>query len=142
MVDAYRTRWVIEEFSKALKTGRVYQEREFQSRHALLNLLALSLPVACELLWLRSRARTETDAPGKDVLAETQIRILREMSDREMSAMPTNQEVVWALAGIGGHVNQDGEPGWQILGRSYKKLLQYEIEWRAHQLASSKRQKK
>ena len=62
VVDIYRHRWVIEEFFKALKTGCLYQERQLESRDALLNALVLFLPIACQLLWLRSCSRNHPDA--------------------------------------------------------------------------------
>jgi hypothetical protein len=49
VVDNYRARWTIEEFNKAIKTGCAYESREFQTLHALLKTLAISLPIACEL---------------------------------------------------------------------------------------------
>ena len=35
VVDGYRTRWVIEEFNAALKTGCAYEARQFESRDTL-----------------------------------------------------------------------------------------------------------
>ena len=64
MVDGYRTRWVIEEFNAALKTGCAYEARQFESRDALLTMLALSLPVACEVLWLRSPGAYDAGGSG------------------------------------------------------------------------------
>jgi hypothetical protein len=59
---AIGARWTIEELNAALKTGCAYESRQFESRHALLNILALTLPVACEVLALRSRTRDCLDA--------------------------------------------------------------------------------
>src|SRR4029079_15446461 len=77
VVDKYRARWTIEEFNAALKTGCAYEEREFESGDALLTMLAMSLPIACELLWLRSRARTDPSLPATDVLTPPQIQAPR-----------------------------------------------------------------
>ena len=68
VVDLYRARWLIEECNKALKTGCQYEQRQLESREALLTLLAMSLPIACELLWLRSECRSRPDRPAKDIL--------------------------------------------------------------------------
>jgi hypothetical protein len=46
VVDAYRGRWVVEEFFKALKTGCAFEERQLQSRESLLNALAVFIPIA------------------------------------------------------------------------------------------------
>lgn len=61
IVDAYRARWRIEEFFKALKTGCAYETRQLESFDALTNALAVSLPIAWRILRLRSLA---DDEPG------------------------------------------------------------------------------
>jgi hypothetical protein len=131
IVDIYRTRWLIEEFNKALKTGCLYEQRQFESRHALLVLLAMSLPIASELLWLRSRARTEPNAPATDVLTQTQVEVLREVATRKLSKTPTVSEALLAIAALGGHQRNNGEPGWLVLHRGLRKLHAYEVGWRA-----------
>jgi hypothetical protein len=131
IVDIYRTRWTIEEFNSALKTGCAYEAREFESRHALLNLLAISCPIACEVLWLRSRARLSPGAPAHEVLTPLQIRILRELGPRKLPPTPTAEEALFALAGLGGHLKTNGPPGWKILHRAMATLLAYEVGWTA-----------
>ena len=131
IVDIYRTRWTIEEFNKALKTGCLYEKRQFESRGALLVILALSLPIACELLWLRSRARTEPNAPATEVVSPTQIDVLRAMGGRKLSAAPSVREILLAIAELGGHQRSNGEPGWLILNRGLRKVHDWEDGWRA-----------
>lgn len=131
VVDKYRTRWVIEEFNAALKTGCAYEERQFESRQALLTMLALSLPIACELLWLRSRARTHPDSPATDVISPVQLEVLRAMSTRKLSAEPTAEEALLAVAALGGHMKRNGPPGWKVLHRGMVLLLAYEAGWLA-----------
>lgn len=131
VVDIYRTRWLIEEYFKALKTGCLYEQRQFESRHALLVLLAMSLPIACELLWLRSRARTEPDAPATEVLTPLQLKVLQEISPTKLRQPPSVREAMLALAALGGHLRSNGEPGWLILHRGLRRLLDYEVGWRA-----------
>jgi hypothetical protein len=131
IVDIYRTRWTIEEFNAALKTGCAYEARQFESRHALLNMLALSLPVACELLALRSRARDCPDAPATTVLRWSQIEVLRTMGPTKLSDSPSAREALLAVAALGGHLKNNGEPGWKILMRGMRDLLDYEAAWLA-----------
>lgn len=136
IVDIYRARWTIEEFNAALKTGCAYEARQFESKHALLNLLALSLPVACELLALRSRARQVPEAPASDVLRPAQIQVLRAFSKRhKMPAAPSVRDGLLAVAGLGGHMKSNGEPGWNVLMRGMRTLLDYEVAWLAGQRA-------
>jgi len=131
IVDKYRTRWTIEEFNAALKTGCAYESRQFESRHALLNMLAISLPIACEVLWLRSRARTQPNAPGTDVASPVQIELLRMLGSRKLSTNPTAEEILLAVAGLGGHLKRNGPPGWKVLYRGMTLLLAYEAGWHA-----------
>lgn len=139
VVDKYRTRWVIEEFNAALKTGCAYEERQFESRHALLTMLAIFLPIACELLWLRSRARTQPDSPATDVLSLVQIQVLRALGTRKLPTQPTAQDALLAVAALGGHLKRNGPPGWKVLHRGMLELLAFETGWRAA-LASGRAQ--
>jgi hypothetical protein len=131
VVDAYRARWLIEECNKALKTGCLYEHRQFESREALLTMLAMSLPIACELLSLRAAARDAHDRPRGHPLTPLQIEILRRVGSRSLSAVPTPREVLLAVAGLGGHQRSNGDPGWLVLQRGLTKLIDYEIGWRA-----------
>jgi hypothetical protein len=138
VVDNYRARWTIEEFNKALKTGCAYENREFETLHALLMILAMSLPIACELLWLRSRARHDPDAPANEVVTSQQLKILRLMGSRRIPPKPTARDALWAVAGLGGHLKRNGEPGWLVLHRGMQTLLSYEAGFEAGLQASGK----
>ncbi len=131
VVDNYRARWTIEEFNKALKTGCAYESREFESLHALLIVLAMSLPIACELLWLRSRARHDPDAPATEVVTTQQLKILRLLGSRNVPSKATARDALWAVAGLGGHLKRNGEPGWLVLYRGMQTLLNYEAGFEA-----------
>lgn len=135
VVDIYRARWLIEECNKAIKTGCRYEERQFEGRQALLNLFALTLPIACELLWLRSCCRSRPSMPARDVLTPTQLQILRSLGSYKLSANPTAHDALWAVAALGGHIRSNGEPGWLVLHRGLAKLLAYEEGWLARENA-------
>jgi hypothetical protein len=131
VIDIYRTRWLIEECNKALKTGCRYEHRQFEGRHALLVLLAMTLPIACELLWLRAFARAQPERPARDVLTPLQVEILSVLGARKLSARATVRDALWAVAALGGHINHNGEPGWLVLHRGMTKLAAYEEAWTA-----------
>jgi hypothetical protein len=138
VVDLYRCRWIIEEFFKALKTGCALEKRQFESREALLNILALFLPIAVHLLWIRSCARDTPDALATDVFTPLQLTVLRHRSHRPLSENPTAKEALWVLAGIGGHIPNNGWPGWQVLGRAYVKLLEAVEVWKLATAAAAR----
>lgn len=123
VIDAYRRRWLIEEYFKALKTGCSFEKRQLESKHALLNALALFVPIAWRLLTLRYLARVDPDMDAAMVLTERQLAILRARKKRPLSVQPTVEEAVAAIAAEGGHIKNNGDPGWLVLSRGYEKLL-------------------
>ena len=130
VVDIYRSRWVIEEYFKALKTGCGYEQRQLESEHTLTNALALLVPVAWQLLLLRSLSRESEDAPATDVLTKTQLTVLASFS-KKLPSKPTVRQAMLAIAGLGGHIKNNGEPGWLVLGRGFQFLLTLEQGWNA-----------
>jgi len=132
VVDWYRARWVIEEYFKVLKTGCSYEKRQLESSHALVNALAVTIPIAVDLLTLRTDARQTPDASASTLLTPTQISVLRVLQRRySLPANPTLRDALLAVAALGGHLKNNGEPGWQTLWRGFEKLLIAEAAWSA-----------
>ena len=138
VVDWYRARWVIEEYFKVLKTGCAYEKRQLESSHALVNALAVMIPVAVELLTLRTDARQTPDAAASTILSSTQISVLRVMQRRHpLPPKPTIRDALLAIAALGGHLKNNGDPGWQTLWRGFEKLLLADAAWSAALLTRS-----
>jgi hypothetical protein len=136
IVDIYRTRWLIEEFFKALKTGCAYEKRQLESLQTLLVALALLAPVAWQLLLLRHLTRTAPDSPATAVLTVRRVDVLRASSvGAHLGQRPTVAEALHAIALLGGHLRQNGSPGWQVLGRGMQKLALMESGWIAAEQA-------
>ena len=130
VVDAYRARWVIEEYFKALKTGCAIEKRQLESYRALANVLALFIPVAWRILIARSVARATPDAPARTILTPIQLRLVAHKL--KLTAPPTTaKEASYALARLGGHLRRNGDPGWQTLGRGFETLLAMQAGWQA-----------
>lgn len=123
VVDAYRSRWVVEEFFKALKTGCAYQQRQLESKRGLLNALALFAPIAVRLLWFRSQAQRQQPVPARTVLRPPELRVLRRIAPNPLSRDPTAREALGAVAALGGHLPANGEPGWLVLCRGFHLLM-------------------
>lgn len=134
IVDAYRARWTIEEYFKALKSGCAYEARQLADYEGLLNALALLAPIACRLLELRSEARTAPEAPATRVLTPTELDVLRALGRKRLSPAPTLREAMLAVAALGGHLKHSGEPGWLTLTRGYDELRTLTRGWEAAQL--------
>ncbi|MBM3773527.1 MAG: IS4 family transposase [Acidimicrobiia bacterium] len=123
IVDFYRARWVIEEFFKALKTGCAFEKRQLESLPALLNALAVFTPIACELLHLRTLARDQPDTPASAVFTPQQILVLQRHKHTRLPPHASVRQAMLAVARLGGHIRNNGDPGWIVLGRGYEKLL-------------------
>jgi IS4 transposase len=126
IVDLYRCRWRIEEYFKALKTGCAIERRQLETLHALLNALAVYLPIAWRVLRHRSLANTDGNRAAQAVLSTLQLRILRSKIGARLPVRPTVSDALMAIAAIGGHLRRNGEPGWQTLARGYERLLTLE----------------
>jgi Transposase DNA-binding/Transposase DDE domain len=135
IVDIYRARWLIEECNKAIKTGCRYEDRQFESLDALLTLLAMTFPIAVELLWIRAACRKSPNRPAAEVLTRVQLEVLRRMASRKLPPNATVHDALWSIAGMGGHMKTNGEPGWLVLHRGMTKLLAYEEGWLARENA-------
>jgi hypothetical protein len=140
IVDAYRARWTIEEFFKALKTGCAFEKRQLESLAALRNALAVFSVVAWRLLLLRSVSRTTPHAPAAAVVSGRQIELLRALPslDRRFAKVvvpvrATATDILSAIARLGGHLKSNGPPGWQVIGRGYDSLLLLELGWKARE---------
>ena len=129
VVDIYCTRWVIEEYFKALKTGCAFEKRGLESYHAILNTLAILAPIAVKLYNLKILGRNEPNHLSSRVITPIQIKILAHITNQEAEYLNTLGEAILAIAAIGGHIKNNGPPGWQVLGRGYQKLLQLEKGW-------------
>ncbi len=133
VIDAYRQRWLIEEFFKALKTGCRYQQLQLESSRGLLIALAIESAVAWRLLLLRWAAHHRPDKPASTVLPQEQLEILRAISNtdgrRPLTSQATVLDVLLNVASLGGHIKNNGPPGWLILRRGFDKLLTLHQGW-------------
>lgn len=129
IVDIYRARWLIEEFFKALKTGCQYEKRQLESYEAMLATFGILAPMALQMLLLRTLARDEADRPASDALSPVQLSILKALPRTAKYPQRTVREALLAIAGLGGHLKNNGEPGWITLGRGFEKLQNYEVGW-------------
>jgi Transposase DNA-binding/Transposase DDE domain len=130
IVDAYRTRWLIEEYFKALKTGCAYEKRQLESLQTLLIALALLAPIAWRLLALRYVARAHPDHAATTVLSRRQVHLLATTkAGAALRRAPSVAHALAAVARLGGHLPHNGPPGWFVLHRGFQKLRDMELGW-------------
>lgn len=122
IAQMYATRWLEEEFHKALKTGLGVERLQLTTAHEWFAATAVMSIVAVRLLELRERLRQAPTAPaGEAGLTEVEVTVLRARSGK---ALLTVGEVALALGRLGGHLNRkgDGLPGWLTLWRGWQVL--------------------
>jgi len=130
IVDWYRARWTIEEYNKALKTGCAFEKRQLESKSAIDKALALFTPVAWALLRMRTASRSSEKTSILTVLSPTQIIILRNQTKISLRTNSSAAEAYTAIARLGGHIKNNGAPGWQVIGRGYTELLTLEVGYK------------
>jgi hypothetical protein len=111
----YSTRWVIEEYHKAIKTGCGAERLQLENAERLFAAIAIMSVVALRLIELRERLRMHPEAEAEQSgLSHLELEVLGERSGRKLR---TVREVALALGRLGGHLNRtrDGLPGWQTL---------------------------
>jgi hypothetical protein len=125
VVRGYRARWVVEEYFKAVKTGCAFESRQLESAQTLEALLGYTLLVAYALLLMRSLSRQERDEPASVLLSPTQLKILQ-LKARKLPLEPTVRQALFAVAAMGGHLKNNGDPGWRTLSKGWSRLLALE----------------
>jgi Transposase DNA-binding/Transposase DDE domain len=134
VVDHYRARWRIEEYFKALKTGCAFEKRQLTTYDALLRALGLFVPMAWRLLALRELANETEPVPAEALFDKEQQRLLRTLlshrrADHQLAKRPTVRDLFLAIAALGGHIKNNGDPGWLVLGRGLSVFTDAEQIW-------------
>jgi hypothetical protein len=127
VAQMYATRWLEEEFHKALKTGMGLEHLQLTTARAWFAVTALMSVAALRLISLREGVRRNSDAPAEAAdMSELELKVLRARSGKPLL---TVSEVSLAIGRLGGHLNRksDGPPGWITLWRGWR-LLQTLVE--------------
>ena len=118
----YATRWVIEEYHKAIKTGLGAERLQLESAERLFAAIAIMSVVALRLIALREHLRRHPDAEAaQSGLSPLELEVFRARSGCRLR---TVREVALAIGRLGGHLNRtrDGLPGWQTLWHGMNTL--------------------
>ncbi len=118
----YVSRWLIEDFHKALKTGLGAEKLQLQTADRLFAAVALLSVVALALVDMREKSRLQPDLPA--TAAGLEATFLQVLTLRSHRPVQTVRDVYYALAALGGHLGRkgDGPPGWQTLWRGLMSL--------------------
>ena len=128
IIDGYRARWLVEELFKALKTGCNYESSQLESLSSLENLLALYVPIAWRMLRMRAASRSGSNLSAAELLTPVQLQLLCiQFPAFRKLANPTATDALFAIAGLVGHIKNNGPPGWILIGRGFDHLLEREL---------------
>lgn len=132
VVDHYRARWMIEEYFKALKTGCAFEKRQLTTFDGLERALGLFVPVAWKLLVLRYLGRRDEPRAATTLLTGQQLLLLHALLEKRgysLPKTPTVREAMLGIASLGGHIRNNGDPGWIVLGRGWTRFVEAEEVW-------------
>lgn len=122
IAEWYSSRWIIEDYHKALKSGMKIEELQLDTQHSLFAAISIMAVVALRLVELRETIRLRSTAPSFELgLDEIELLILKKVSKKNLK---TIKEVGLAIGRLGGHIgrNSDGMPGMTTLWKGYIRL--------------------
>jgi len=126
VIGWYESRWIVEEFHKAMKTGCGVEQMQFTATRRLEPMIAVLSAVAGTLLNLRAASRREDAArrAATHVVSVDYVRVLSGWRYGHVRDDLTIWEFFYALARLGGHQNRkrDHRPGWLVLWRGWTSL--------------------
>jgi len=125
VVKAYTTRWLIEEYHKALKTGTGIERSQLSSAGAIQALLGVLAVVAVRLLNMKLLAASRPDEPvTRETVAPKVLKILEAKRGKPKAGW-TNRTLLTRIAMLGGFLGRksDGTPGWQTIWRGWNRLI-------------------
>jgi len=127
-VQAYKLRWRIEDYHRALKSDCYAEKTQLKDADAIVRLLAFLAVAAIRVLQLRDLARTNPTQPCTLVLEDHEWQALwllfYEEPPEPGRPPPTIQEAVKMIGHLGGHLGRkgDGMPGAESLSLGLKEL--------------------
>lgn len=125
VIEYYESRWLVEEYHKAFKTGTSIKKRQLKDMQRLEPVAAMMSVVAVRLLQLKTLANTEPARPARTVVPPLWLQMLKAVR-KKLSRVHdlTIHEFYRELAKLGGFLGRksDGEPGWITIWRGWEKL--------------------
>lgn len=122
IVEWYTSRWIVEDYHKALKSGMKIEELQLDTQQSLFAAISLMAVAALRLVNLREIIRLKSEANSSESgLDDLERMTLEKYTD---SKLTTVEEVGKALGCLGGHMGRknDGAPGMITLWRGYTRL--------------------
>lgn len=126
VIEDYESRWLVEEYHKALKSGCRVKTRQLQTASRLEPMVSLMSVVAVHLLQLKTIATAEPTRPARTVVPPLWLTMLKAARVRRLRRVHdmTVYDFYREVAKLGGFLGRksDGEPGWITIWRGWEKL--------------------
>jgi hypothetical protein len=125
VIETYETRWLIEEYHKALKSGTGVTRRQLKTAVRLEAMVGLMSVVSARLFELKTLANAEPDRPARNVVPLLWLQMLKAARKKLRGVHDmTVYEFYREMAKLGGFLGRksDGEPGWITVWRGWEKL--------------------
>lgn len=128
VIGYYESRWLVEEYHKAIKTGCAAESRQLKAAGRLEAFIGLTSVVAIRLLQLKSLARTDPEVPAQRVVPRVWLQMLK-LARKRLTRVHdlTVGQFYREVAMLGGFLGRksDGDPGWITIWRGWEKLNTY-----------------
>jgi len=124
-IEIYESRWLVEEYHKALKSGTRVTARQLKTAGRLEAMVGLMSVVAVRLLQLKTLANVDPDRPARTVIPPLWLQMLKAVRKKLKRVHDlTVYEFYREVAKLGGFLGRksDGEPGWITVWRGWEKL--------------------
>jgi hypothetical protein len=126
VIEDYESRWLVEEYHKALKSGCQVKARQLQTASRLEPMVGLMSIVAVHLLRLKTMAATEPSRAARTVVPRLWLTMLKAARGHRLRRVHdmTVHDFYREVAKLGGFLGRksDGDPGWITLWRGWEKL--------------------
>ncbi len=125
IITRYATRWWVEEYHKALKSGTRVEESQLERGYRLESLVAVLAIVAVRLLNAKWLARARANETVDEAAFGPQALALLAAKYGQPKGGWTHRTVLVAVARMGGFLarRHDGLPGWETIWRGWQRLI-------------------
>ena len=126
VIEDYESRWLVEEYHKALKSGCRVKMRQLQTASRLEPMVGLMSVVAVQLLQLKTITVADPSRAARTMVPQLWLKMLKAARGRRLRRVHdmTVYDFYRELAKLGGFLGRrsDGEPGWITVWRGWEKL--------------------
>ncbi len=125
VVESYKSRWLIEEYHKALKTGTGIEGAQLTTRHSMESYLGVLAILAVRLLNMKLLAKANPDDPfPMEILGPEFLTILEARFGKPKDGWTNATVFIWIARFGGFHARKsDGMPGWITIWRGWHRLM-------------------